>query len=259
MRRKHRTREVELRILQCGEGADGDLTTAAEFTQHGSLGGYGQTRPRIVERRTGVVARSFFQCLDGERALSHGGAHDVRPEDFADDVAPAPTAGADSAAASTIASYVAALDLIDAGVHVAADGLNVEVGPDEPELRDAAEGAGADHRAEFQIAQLAADDGVIRIGAARDSRDGEAGRQVGWQVLHAVHGEVDAAVEQRFFDFLGEETFAADSVERGVENFVAGGFDDLDPALGPARFQTFPDIVRLPERKLRAPGPRSPT
>ena len=95
----------------------------------------------------------------------------------------------------------------------------------------------------------------MRIGALRYGGDGQTLGKLGGKVLHAVDREIDAPVEQGFFNFFGEQAFAADFVERDVENLVAGGFDDLDAAFGAARFQTFPDIVRLPERKLRASGP----
>ena len=42
-----------------------------------------------------------------------------------------------------------------------------------------------------------------------------------------MYGEIDALVEQRFFDLLGEHPLGADFGERDVENLVAGGLDDL--------------------------------
>ncbi len=132
---------------------------------------------------------------------------------------------------------------------------NVEIGTKHFELRDAAEGTGADRRADFEMAQLAADDGVVGLGALGDGGDGEPARELGGQVLHAVDGEIDAAVEQGFFDFFGEETFAADFVEGSVLNFVAGSLDDFDAALGAAGFEALSDVVCLPERELRTPGP----
>ena len=91
----------------------------------------------------------------------------------------------------------------------------------------------------FEIAQLAADDGVVGIGALRNGGDGEAFGKLGRKVLHAVNREIDAAVEQSFFDLLGEEALAADLVERHVLNLVAGGFDDFDPAF---HARALPDV-----------------
>ena len=106
---------------------------------------------------------------------------------------------------------------------------------------------GADDRAHLQISQLTADDRIVWIGALRYGGNGETAGEFGGKVFHAVDREIDAPVEQRFFDFFGEDPLAADFVERDVQNLVAGGLDNLDPAFGAARFQTFPDVVRLPE------------
>jgi len=62
-----------------------------------------------------------------------------------------------------------------------------------------------------------------------------------------VDREVDSSVEESFFDFFREDTFAADFVERYVEDFVACGFDDLNSALGPTCLEALSDVVRLPE------------
>ena len=43
-----------------------------------------------------------------------------------------------------------------------------------------------------------------------------------------MHGEVDAPVEQRLLDLLGEQALAADLGQRPVLDAVAGGADDDD-------------------------------
>jgi hypothetical protein len=43
-----------------------------------------------------------------------------------------------------------------------------------------------------------------------------------------MHRDVDAAVEQRVVNLLGEQALAADVGERLVEDLVAGGLDDHD-------------------------------
>ena len=53
-------------------------------------------------------------------------------------------------------------------------------------------------------------------------------RQVGRDVLHRVDRDVDAAVEQRVVDLLGEEALAADVGEGLAEDLVARGLDDAD-------------------------------
>ena len=123
--REDRAGEKEFGVFERAKSADRNLAAAAEFGQHGALGGDGQARPRIVQRRAGIIARAFFERLDSERALAHRGAHDVGTEDFADDVAPAEAAKAGGGEHDGV--ILAALDFVDAGVDVAADRLNVEV------------------------------------------------------------------------------------------------------------------------------------
>ena len=70
---------------------------------------------------------------------------------------------------------------------------------------------------------------------SRDGGEHQAVGQLGGQILQAVHGEIGAAVEQRLFDFLGEQALGADLGQRHVGDLVAGGLDDLDAALVPER------------------------
>src|SRR6185437_6998113 len=65
----------------------------------------------------------------------------------------------------------------------------------------------------------------------------------------------DAAVEQRFFDFACEQAFSANLVQRGIGYSVARCFDHFDTGFETAGVEPVPDVVRLPHRKLRAPGP----
>jgi hypothetical protein len=74
-----------------------------------------------------------------------------------------------------------------------------------------------------------------------------------------VHGEIDAACGEGFFDFFGENSFAqaafgADHGEGDVGNFVAGGVDEFDFDFVAAGAQEGGDVVGLPEGKLRAAG-----
>ena len=84
--------------------------------------------------------------------------------------------------------------------------------------------------------------------------------QAGWQsrghVLGGVHGDVDAPVEQRLLDLLGEEALAAGFRKRPVLDAVATGRDDLDGegVLGHSvrRHQQRPHLVRLCQRQRAA-------
>ena len=56
----------------------------------------------------------------------------------------------------------------------------------------------------------------------------KSGRKLGRQIFQAVDGEIDPAVGQRFFDFLGEHALGADLGEGHVEDLVASGLDDFE-------------------------------
>ena len=70
-----------------------------------------------------------------------------------------------------------------------------------------------------------------------------------------MDGQVDAAVEQRLLDFLGEQPFAAGLGEGAVLDRVAAYADDLErdaldlPALRVG--EAAPRLVRLDERQGR--------
>src|SRR6185312_1059304 len=214
--REDRAGQEKLRIVEAPERADRNLAAAAEFLQHGALRRDRQACPGIVERRAGIVSGSAFQRLDRERTLAHHGTHDVGTEGFADDFAPAEPL--ESRGCEHDGVILASFDFVDARVDVAADRADVEIRPQPFQLRDASKRTRADHGARLQIAQLAADDRVVRFSPLRDGSEREAFGQLSRQVLHAVDREIDAAIENGLFNFLGEKPFAADLVERGVLN-----------------------------------------
>src|SRR5579863_5256836 len=74
-----------------------------------------------------------------------------------------------------------------------------------------------------------------------------------------MHGQVDAAGGEGFFDFFGENSFAesafrADHGERDVGDFVSGGVDDLDFDFVSAGTQEGGNVVGLPQGELGAAG-----
>ena len=52
-----------------------------------------------------------------------------------------------------------------------------------------------------------------------------------------MHGEIDSAGGEGFFDFFGEHALGADLGERDVGDFVASGMDDFDFDFVAARAQ----------------------
>ena len=118
------------------------------------------------------------------------------------------------AAARTTASHAAALQLAQPGVDVAAQGLDREVGPRGQDQRPAPRAGGSHHRARRagRASPRAARVTRTSRGSSRGGKRGqaEAGRQLGGKILEAVHGDVDAPVEQRLLDLAHEEALAAE-------------------------------------------------
>ena len=128
-----------------------------------------------------------------------------------------------------VASHFAGLELAQPRLDVAAQRHDAQVGARALGDRLPAQRGGAERRALRQLgerARLAADEHVARVFALEAGRQHQPGRQHGRHVLGRMHGEIDAAVEQRFLDLLGEQALAADLRQRPVLDGVAGGADD---------------------------------
>src|SRR5215831_7306594 len=121
------------------------------------------------------------------------------------------------------------------------------------QLHLASEAARADFRGSGQILKLWAvgDERVAGIFAFRDRTEVESFGKLKWDIFKAMDCNVDAAVEQRFIDFLGEEPLAANIRQRHIENFIASSFNgnELDAQARPMLFQFGLGPGRLPERK----------
>ncbi len=141
---------------------------------------------------------------------------------------------------------LAFVELAQARVDIAAHGLHLEIWPELAQLRGAAERTGADLNAQRQIGQLPAHHGIARIFTLGNGRQHEAFGQFGGQVFQTVHGQVGAAVEQRFFDLFGEEALGADLGQRDVGDFVAGSLNDFDAALAAGGGELRGDPTGLP-------------
>src|SRR5258705_8616985 len=80
-------------------------------------------------------------------------------------------------------------------------------------------------------------------------------RQARWEILERVHRDVDAAVEQRILDFLGEKPLPLELVERPVHFRVAARLDDHDLRAHPLCGEAIPHPLRLPQRQRAAARP----
>jgi hypothetical protein len=62
-----------------------------------------------------------------------------------------------------------------------------------------------------------------------------------------MHGQIDAASRECFFNFFCEHTLSADLGQSDVSDFVAGGVDDFDFDRVSARAKKRGNVVGLPE------------
>jgi hypothetical protein len=75
-----------------------------------------------------------------------------------------------------------------------------------------------------------------------------------------MHGKVDLVIDQRLFDLLGEQAFAADFGKEAILHAVTGGADDRDVdharrgEAGMRRDQTVAHQIGLIERHRAAAG-----
>ena len=124
------------------------------------------------------------------------------------------------------AVHDAFLELADARLHVAAEVHALQLGELVQELRLAAQRRGANQRAVGELGQVVVLDGDERVthvlAGEHAGQEGALGKVRG-HVLHGVHGEVDATVQQRDVQLAREQTFAADVRQGLVQNLVAGG------------------------------------
>jgi hypothetical protein len=116
------------------------------------------------------------------------------------------------------------VELAQARVEVAAQAGDGEVGIACMQLRLAAQAGGAHHAAGRNVLEgsvLVRDNGIERILARRDGHQRELRLHRHRHILHGMHGDVGASIEQGRFQLLDEEPLAADLGQRPVEDLVA--------------------------------------
>ena len=154
---------------------------------------------------------------------------------------------------------VAAAQFVEAGLHVAAQVQQFEVGTQAGELHAAAQAACADARAWWQFGEagvVVTDEGVMRVFARQDGSDAEAFRQVHANVFHGVNGNVGFSARHRLFQLFDEESFAADAGKRCVEDLVAPGGHrhEADGKVRIVRAQASGNMFGLPQREFAFAG-----
>ena len=122
------------------------------------------------------------------------------------------------------------VEFSQSGVQVAPQILDPQVRPQPQQLGFAAQTGGSDRRPGRQFRQTGiatADKGVMRVQTGGYRRENQPRRQFRRHVLEAVHGQIDIPGQHRCFQFLGEQSLAADLRQRHVENLIAGRDDML--------------------------------
>jgi hypothetical protein len=216
--------------VELAEGGDGSVATGFEAAEEGAFGGDGEARRRVVERgeelgEAGVVGADF----QAQGPLAGGGQHAVEVEEFG--VGGEKSGAGQSSAGQDDGVELPVADFAEAGVDVAANVGEEEVGTEGGELDAAAQAGGADAGAGREVGEAAAvagDEDVARVFAPRDDGgQAQTGGGFGGEIFVAVDGEVDAAIEECGLEFAGEKADLAGGGERGVGFAVAGGGDDF--------------------------------
>ncbi len=201
------------------EGAERKIAAAAERVEDGALCGSGEGDVRAVEARL--------------RRRGGGGvfAGGVRGHRVSRASAPWPGAGQSSSMAKRWWTCCGAIEAVEAcsgedegvglallpfaeaGVDVAAELDEAEVGTKSEEHGLTARRGGADARAHGQHVQTPealADEGVAGVGARGDGGEREARVELRGQILERVNGDVDAAGGESVLDLLNEDAFGVE-------------------------------------------------
>jgi len=127
---------------------------------------------------------------------------------------------------------LAGFEFADAGVDVAANVIDFQVGANSQQLAAAAEGAGANFRAWRQILDgwgLGRDEHISHVLARRHGRDDEIcllhQRHRHRHVFETVDNEIDLVIEQRLLELADEEALATKLVQGPIGDLVAGSFE----------------------------------
>ena len=229
---------------------------AAHGAAHGPFGRHGQPGAGVGQRGQGFDQLGAAGAdLDAQSALAGGGQHGVGFEDLADACAQAQAL--EAGRGQHDAGVLAFVELAQAGVEVAAQGFDAQVGPQRLQQHGAAQAGGAHHGALRQVLQAGMagrDPGVARVFALHHAGQCEALGQLHGHVLERMHGDVGAALFQRGFQLFHEQALAADLAQRAVQDLVAlGGHAQQGDGVA-ARLQQGLDVFGLPQGQAAFAG-----
>src|SRR5580704_1342462 len=142
-----------------------------------------------------------------------------------------------------------------ARIHIASHFDDLKIAPKLTKLRCTPQAAGSDARALLQFIQRLAVlryQSIARVFTREHDCDFANRRKLGGNILHAVHSQICAVVDQRVLKFLGEDASNPDLFDLGGGKAIAGCFHDDDLALDSERLKCIAQMIGLPERQRAA-------
>ena len=118
---------------------------------------------------------------------------------------------------------LAGIQLGQTGINVATEELDFQVGAARQQLGLTAQTGSADHatgRQRIEIGVGVGYKGITRVFPFADAEQTEAGGEIHRHILHRMHSDVGFVLQQGGFQFLDEQTLAADLRQRCIEQLV---------------------------------------
>ena len=148
-------------------------------------------------------------------------------------------------------------ELAQPRIDVAADLDQLEIGPAMQDLGSPPQAARGNDGAGRELGErrmARRDEHVAGRSSRRHGGERKLRHDDRRQILEAVNGDLDPALEERVLDRLREDPFAAEAGERHGLHLVAGRLDqgELDAEAGMRRAQPIGDVMGLPERQRTA-------
>ena len=237
---------------------DGHLTAAVQTGQETALGFHADAGGAVFHagqqfQHFTVITTAF----DAQGTLAHGGHEGGRLEMV--HAVRGKTQTLEPGGGQHDGVVFAFLHLAQAGIHIAAQGKDLQVGTQIEQLGLTAQAAGAHAGPLGQFVQRGVAVGEQAVHAdltlGHAAQDEALGQDHG-HVLDAVHGQVGGTVQQGFLDLLDEQALAAHLGHGDIQDDVAAGLDDAQADVQ-ARFQGLQagfDVFGLPEGQLTAAG-----
>ncbi len=245
--------EEELIVFEASPSGDGREATGAKGREHRPFGQYGGMRNRMIER-----SDSESCCLIVLPRFNRQSAlPDRRQEQFERQPLGnfrGQTESSNACLGQNNCIEFAGVDFLEPRIDVAADFLDLKIRPEVKQLGLSAVAARADRgflREVFERAEFRGDQHVATSRTLGNGCKAKLRRLFGGQILQAMHGGVDAAVEQGLLNFLGENALAAEGGQR-IEPPVAAGRDEQHFDIHGARAQLFGDPIGLPSGECAA-------